>query len=968
MRTIMKKFLAAICIAVLIMTFPGMSVAAAEIPDYEAEDVSEVNDDAAVVNTEIQEEDSAAEVSKQQGADEAAGEDMAEADNSPAAAEDFETVEAVSVQEESGNSDTWQNPNNENEDAARADETISDPESVYTSKEGESDITEEELTDDTSEINDDEESLGNVTPILKDYPVGTGVKATVYLQSVPSMEDPTMLESTYDIEFTANNGTLSPDWKQMINTGLHENAVRVWISRVAAVSFYTSNGKFYLPADSTELFADMPRLSSIDLSNVDTSKVNTMNYMFRDCVRLTKANVKGLNTSSFWGLSIMGMFKNCRKLQTLDLSSWDTSMITSTYELFSGCISLESINLTGFKTTHVWNMADMFLDCHSLKELNLGSFDTKYAQDMSSMFQNCKSLKKLNLSNFRTPQVFGMDYMFSGCEALQELNISGFDTSNVTTMSHMYSQCYSLHNPGVSKFNTSKVTDMESMFEQSGVQSLNLKNFNTANVTEMSSMFNNCMGLTDLDLSSFNTSKVVHMDYIFADCYQLRRLNISSFDMSKAEQMQDTYGISQILHDCTNLECLQTPKKTVHEIFLYLNMYDTTGKLYKKIPKLSKSITLWNTPPQDISSATVSGISLSYGYSGNPYTPAFKVTLNSVELVADTDYSYEFTDNIYPGIAKLIITGKGHYKGTKVKTFEIVNCVSKVISGHTYMLIPKNNSKTAVCPYSGRMVNNTKIYITDQSQSEAMKWTAVKNIDGDWTFVNAKCELVMAVQQNSTALGKGVVLYERTGKKAQTWKLEKKSDNSFAIRNAVTGYSISMSHASALKGTTLSMDQTKSSGLQRFYIVETTPVDHSYDGRYTIHASGNTDYVINISGASKADGANVNLNLYSNMNSKKFQFKYSGGGYYRIENLNSGLVLTVKDNSPLTGANVIQSAWHSKEGQRWKVHKNTDGTVSLKNVNGTVLHLVGNKKTSGTNVVASKPASTGAQKWFLKKA
>lgn len=367
----------------------------------------------------------------------------------------------------------------------------------------------------------------------------------------------------------------------------------------------------------------------------------------------------------------------------------------------------------------------------------------------------------------------------------------------------------------------------------------------------------------------------------------------------------------------------------------------------------------------DISNASIAGVSLSYGYSGKAYTPAMTVTVNGKVLVEGTDYTVKYANNKYPGTATITITGRGKYKGKRVKTFQIVDCVSALISGRTYQLVPKNNSKTAVCAFSGRMVNNTKVYITDRSRSEAMRFRAIKNADGSWKFINAKCELALAVQQNSSEVGKGLVLYRQTDRKAQNWKLSKKSDNSFAIINAVSGLSVAMSDASAVKGTTLSMAEAASSGLQRFYIIETDPVDNHFDGLYAVRAEANIAYALNIASASTKDGANVNLYKYSHADSQKFQIVYSGSGYYRLINVNSGLVLTVKGNTKTNGANVIQSAWSARDGQRWKITVNDDATVTFTNVLGTILHLVSNSTKNNSNIVAKNRMTTKAQKWVM---
>lgn len=367
-----------------------------------------------------------------------------------------------------------------------------------------------------------------------------------------------------------------------------------------------------------------------------------------------------------------------------------------------------------------------------------------------------------------------------------------------------------------------------------------------------------------------------------------------------------------------------------------------------------------------IEKASVGGVSLSYGYSGKAYTPTLTVKVNGVTLTEDKDYTVEIKNNKNPGTATITITGEGNYTGTRIKTFEIVKCVSSLVSGRTYQMIPKNNSKNAVGSYSGKMVNNTKVYITDRSSSEATRFKAIKNSDGTWKFINAKCELALAVRQNSSEEGAGTVLYDQTTNEAQNWKLSKKSDNSYAVINAVTGYSIAMSDKSAVKGTKLSMAVSQSDGLQRFYFVETDAVDASFDGTYAFKASKDKAFALNINASSKAEGANVNLYSYSKTNAKKFKAIYSGYGYYRLVNVNSGLVVSVKGNTKKDGANLVQSKWEAQSGQRWKITKNSDGTVTLTNALGTNLHLSGNKTANGTNVIAKKASKSTAQRWYLQ--
>ena len=58
-------------------------------------------------------------------------------------------------------------------------------------------------------------------------------------------------------------------------------------------------------------------------------------------------------------------------------------------------------------------------------------------------------------------------------------------------------------------------------------------------------------------------------------------------------------------------------------------------------------------------------------YTGEALTPAVTVKVGSDTLVADTDYEVSYADNTNAGTAKVTVTGKGDYAGTKAATFTI---------------------------------------------------------------------------------------------------------------------------------------------------------------------------------------------------------------------------------------------------------------------------------------------------------
>lgn len=138
------------------------------------------------------------------------------------------------------------------------------------------------------------------------------------------------------------------------------------------------------------------------------------------------------------------MFWNCIYLTTLDLSNFDTSNVIDMSYMFYGCTKLTMLNFGNFNTNNVTDMSNMFNGCKTLTTLNLSSFHTSNVTNMNSMFYECRVLTTLHLSSFDTSNVIAMGAMFYECRSLTTLDLSNFDTSNVTNTKNMFYNCSKL--------------------------------------------------------------------------------------------------------------------------------------------------------------------------------------------------------------------------------------------------------------------------------------------------------------------------------------------------------------------------------------------------------------------------------------------------------------------------------------------------------------------------------------------
>ena len=151
--------------------------------------------------------------------------------------------------------------------------------------------------------------------------------------------------------------------------------------------------------DVSALFYQGARVDELEKYLQAISKNPTgASYMFYSCSLLTSLDLSNLNTSNVTNMT--GMFFSCSSLASLDLSSFDTSKVTSMLSMFSTCSSLTSLDLSSFDTSNVTTMRTMFNKCSSLTNLKIGKSNSTYSNitDSSLLFANCITLDSVTIN------------------------------------------------------------------------------------------------------------------------------------------------------------------------------------------------------------------------------------------------------------------------------------------------------------------------------------------------------------------------------------------------------------------------------------------------------------------------------------------------------------------------------------------------------------------------------------------
>ena len=218
---------------------------------------------------------------------------------------------------------------------------------------------------------------------------------------------------------------------------------------------------------------------------VGMSSITNCQYAFSRCFNLTSVDLTEFDSSNVINMSYM--FHNCSSIETLDLSHQDVSKVSNFKHIFSNCSSLTDLNITTWQTNSATTMHSMFKSCSSLPYIAPSSdsnrenaeftLNTTQVIDMQYMFSACSSLVKLHPTNWDTSAVKEMDYMFNGCSSLTFVDLAEWDVNAISYsteasngMYQMFHGCSSLDNDGVnfSKWCVSKFTDEPRNFRTGG--------------------------------------------------------------------------------------------------------------------------------------------------------------------------------------------------------------------------------------------------------------------------------------------------------------------------------------------------------------------------------------------------------------------------------------------------------------------------------------------------------------------
>ena len=445
-------------------------------------------------------------------------------------------------------------------------------------------------------------------------------------------------------------------------------------------------------------------------------------YLFKGCAKLEEVvfpnSLEKLGRESF---------KGCVKLANVEFNE---NLKEIGYYAFQECISLKSIHFP-LKTNLIMDGA--FMECTALESITFEDGESSQQCSLyNTAFEGCTSLKSVVFPAVRYVYVEGG--AFQGCTSLTEFRLAG-ESSNLSVFDGcLYDNVREGFDKEPSKELVACPAGKTEVRFLEGVASIRGAAFAKSKLTSVeipdtvteigAGAFTLCEALTKAvlpkNLKTISSTLFCYTaiteikipetvdnigSYAFDGCTGLKTVTIPGKALAVWNEafrgctgLESVYlqeGVERIdsraFEGCTSLKTLVIPESVnfiEHDAIWHkegLTIYGKAGsyaETYAKNNNIDFSTEQPSQPPStgepgeeinDISNAAfiVTLEPAVYDYDGKEKSPAVTVKKGEQELRLGTDFTVDYENNINPGTAKAIVTGRKLYTGTVTKEFTI---------------------------------------------------------------------------------------------------------------------------------------------------------------------------------------------------------------------------------------------------------------------------------------------------------
>ena len=306
-------------------------------------------------------------------------------------------------------------------------------------------------------------------------------------------------------------------------------------------------------------------------------------------------------------------------------------------------------------------------------------------------------------------------------------------------------------------------------------------------------------------------------------------------------------------------------------------------------------------------------------------------------------------------------------KTVRERVDELAAANAGTLAPGTYSVASALSSGSVLDAAGAGTADGTAAQVYSANGTDAQAWVVEDAGAGYVTVRNAASGLALDVPGGSACSGAQLQLWTPNGSWAQRWVAVRDGAGIRLVSALDDTLSVDLPGASTADGSRLQLYADNGTAAQRWSFVTPGCTQVVPNGVYVIKSAMNQNYVLDIAGASDANGANAQLYEANGTGAQAFALTWSNG-YYAISNVSSGKYLDLENGSNQNGANVQQQGTFVRDSARWSLVGNPDGSFVFVNfASGTCMTVASPSAENYSNVQGAVRTGATGQKWFLEK-
>lgn len=267
-------------------------------------------------------------------------------------------------------------------------------------------------------------------------------------------------------------------------------------------------------------------------------------------------------------------------------------------------------------------------------------------------------------------------------------------------------------------------------------------------------------------------------------------------------------------------------------------------------------------------------------------------------------------------------------------------------------------------------VSRANVQIWENVNVLQQKFLVKYDGNGYYTITNINSEKMLDVENGEITKGTNVQQFVSNNTDAQKWVITKTDDGFFNIISKVSGIFLEVANGKTTNGANIQINLKDNSNKQKFIFNKTIDDRKGIidNGIYEITTKIASNMLLDVSGGSEQNGANIQIWADTNEKQQKFEFIYVGEGAYKIISIRSGKALTVSKSGTNYSANVYQNIYNGESNQLWRLQKLDNNTYYIVSCyNEKYLDVTGGYTNNGTNIRVYNKNFSDSQKFILEQ-